>query len=153
MIVYRIAKRKSRANDLSGMGAYNEGGRWNSQGTYALYTSESRSLAILEILVHVEPSELPPNLFIMTIAIDENAPIFDVQLHHLPMGWRVPENSALKIMGSNLFDDKKYLAIKAPSAVVPSEYNYILNPRFPGYYDLVKVISIEEYNVDNRLLP
>lgn len=152
MTVYRIAKRKSRAEDLSGSGAYIEGGRWNSAGTYALYTSENQSLAILEILVHVDQTELPPGLFVMAISIDNSAPIKTIELSDLPEGWRTPENNALKTLGDKLFNSNKYLAIKAPSAVVPSEHNYILNPLFPGYRELVKVVSVEEYVVDGRLL-
>ncbi|MCI0493899.1 RES family NAD+ phosphorylase, partial [candidate division KSB1 bacterium] len=40
-------------NDLTGTGARQYGGRWNHKGTGIIYTSESRSLAILEYLVHV----------------------------------------------------------------------------------------------------
>jgi len=151
MRVYRIAKKKQRSNDLSGTGAYNEGGRWNNVGVYALYTSENRALAILEVLVHVEESELPPNLFIMTINIEDSAPVYEVKDSELPKDWREPENIALKTMGDKLFEDNKYIGLKVRSAVMPDEYNYILNPLHPDYKNLVKVISVEDYDVDKRL--
>jgi len=152
MIVYRIAKRKTRTNDLSGTGAYNEGGRWNSPGTYALYTSENRSLAALEVLVHVDESELPPNLFIMTIEINEKSPVYEMRDDQLPADWRIPGNLALQAIGDQIFRNNHYLAIKARSAVLPQEYNYILNPLFPGFYSLVKVIDVSDYEADKRLL-
>ena len=145
-------KKKQRSNDLSGTGAYNEGGRWNNVGVYALYTSESRALAALEVLVHVEESELPPNLYIMTIEIDDSAPIYEVKDSELPKAWRQPENIALKTLGDKLFGDNKYIGIKTRSAVMSNEYNYILKPLYPGYSNLIKVISVDDYNVDERLL-
>src|SRR4051794_4547055 len=99
MLVYRIAKKKIRSNDLSGQGAANEGGRWNNEGVLALYTSESRALAMLEILVHVEEAELPPNLFVMTIEIDDAAPVYTMPDVDLPADWRIPENLSLKQIG------------------------------------------------------
>lgn len=151
MILYRIAKKKERANDLSGQGAANEGGRWNSEGVFCLYTSESRSLAMLELLVHVDESELPPNLFVMTIEVDEIAPFLEIPDSELPKDWRVTENLLLKEKGDSIFNKREYIGIKVRSAVMPQEYNYLLNPLFPKYYDLVKVISIEDYIRDERL--
>ena len=151
MVVYRIAKKKSRANDLSGIGAYNEGGRWNNEGTYALYTSESRALAALEVLVHLDQSELPCNLYIMSIEIDDSAPLYKLPDSKLPANWRTPGNFELKTMGDRIFSENKYLGIKVRSAVMPNEYNYVLNPLFPNYGKLLRIIGTEEYNIDPRL--
>lgn len=151
MIVYRIAKSKERAKDLSGRGAFNEGGRWNNAGVFALYTSESRSLAMLEVLVHVEESELPPNMYIMTICLDDNIPIYEVKDKDLPNTWREPENIVLKNMGDRLLKEKKHIAIKVRSAVMPDEYNVVLNPLYPDYYNMVKVIKIDFLDVNERL--
>lgn len=151
MLVYRIVKLKIRTTDLTGTGAFNEGGRWNSEGVYALYTSEHSALAMLEVLVHVDEGELPPDMFIMTIEIADDAPIYTVPDEELPADWRVPENIALKEMGDKLFMDKEYLGIKARSAVMPDAYNYVLNPLFPGYYDVVKVVEVKPLPVDQRL--
>jgi RES domain-containing protein len=151
MLVYRIVKSEKRTTDLTGTGAYKEGGRWNSEGIYALYTSEHSALAMLEVLVHVDEGELPPDMFIMTIEIADTAPIFTVPDEDLPADWRVPENIALKEMGDKLFMEKKFLGIKARSAVLPDAYNYVLNPLFPGYYDLVKVVEVKPLGIDQRL--
>ncbi|MEO6815010.1 MAG: RES family NAD+ phosphorylase, partial [Ginsengibacter sp.] len=100
MLVYRIVKLKRRTKDISGTGAFNEGGRWNSEGVFALYTSENEALAMLELLVNVELAELPPNLFIMTIMIDDSAPVYKVPDRILPKDWRLPENIFLKESGN-----------------------------------------------------
>jgi len=151
MILYRIAKKRERANDLSGQGAANEGGRWINEGVFALYTSESRALAMLELLVHVDDTELPPNLFVMTIEVDDSAPFYEIGDIELPADWRLPENLAPKILGDRIFSEQKFIAIKARSAVMPREFNYVLNPLFPRYYDLVKVVAVEDYQRDERL--
>src|SRR5690606_6925540 len=142
MLVYRIVKDRKRARDLSGTGAFYVGGRWNSEGTYALYTSENPSLALLELLVHADESEFPPNLFLLTIRIDDKAPIAIVPDKDLPLNWRVPDNLALKQMGDRLFEEKMVLGIKVRSAVMPNQYNYVFNPLFAGYAKYLKVINI-----------
>lgn len=151
MIVYRIVKSRKRVNDLSGTGAFLEGGRWNSPGVYALYTSENRSLASLEVLVHVDESELPPDLFVIGIQILDTSLIYKVKDSELPSDWREPENIALKSLGDRIFGQNKFLGIKARSAVMPEEYNYILNPLFSGFRDLVKIDSVSNFTVDKRL--
>jgi RES domain-containing protein len=151
MIVYRIAKSKHRATDLSGTGAFLEGGRWNNAGMHALYTSENRSLAALEILVHTDESELPPNLYIMTIEVDESAPIYEMPDSMLPTDWRIPENIALKAIGDRILTTSEHIGMKVRSAVMPHEYNYVLNPTFPDFPKFVRVVNVEAYVVDKRL--
>ena len=48
--------------DLDGEGARLHGGRWNSVGTPVVYTSSTLALAVLEMLVHVDPEDLPKDL-------------------------------------------------------------------------------------------
>ncbi len=151
MLTYRIVKSEKRTADLTGTGAYNEGGRWNSEGVYALYTSENSALAMLEVLVHVDEAELPPGMFVITIEITDTAPIFTVPDEDLPKDWRIPENIFLKEMGDKLFIERKFVGIKVRSAVMQDAYNYILNPLFPGYYDLVKIREVKPLSVDQRL--
>jgi RES domain-containing protein len=152
MIVYRIVKKLTRAKDLSGIGAFKDGGRWNNEGTYMLYTSENSSLAYLESLVHFG-EDIPPNLYIMRLEIANN----DGNILHLldndyPADWMEAESSACKILGDSIMAERKYLAIKVRSKVNPYEYNYLLNPLFPRYHDLIDVISIEKLNIDIRLI-
>jgi RES domain-containing protein len=156
MVVYRIVKSLSRAEDLSGMGAFKNGGRWNSKGTYMLYTSMNSSLAYLENLVHFDESNLPPNLYIIAIQISDDASteklIYELPDAEYPTTWQLHENLDNKFLGDRIMTEKRYLAIKVRSAVNPSEYNFLLNPLFPGYHDRVKVKSVEPLNIDARLV-
>jgi RES domain-containing protein len=150
MLVYRIVKSEKRTKDISGTGAFNEGGRWNNEGVYALYTSENEALALIEILANVERAELPPHLFIMTIQISDKAPIYEIPDKKLPKNWRLPDNIFLKEWGSRIFFENDFIGIKALSAVMQTSYNYILNPRFHQYNKLIKVIKIKELELDTR---
>ena len=153
MIAYRIAKSQLRAEDISGMGAFRNGGRWNSKGTYMLYASENSSLAFLENLVHFDELNLPPDLYMISIEISiDESQVYRLPYPEYPVKWQLLENLENKKMGDRWMSEKKYLAVKVKSAVNPSEYNFLLNPLFPHYHDLVKVLSIEPLPIDSRLL-
>ncbi|SHN07793.1 RES family NAD+ phosphorylase [Mucilaginibacter sp. OK098] len=153
MIVYRIAKTLERAEDLSGFGSFKFGGRWNSKGTYMLYTSENSSLAYLESLVHFNEADIPSNLYITSIEIKNS----DKLIYQLPDSkysakWQLPENFENKLLGDKLMFNKQFLAIKVRSAINSSDYNFLLNPLFPGYHDKIIITSVQTIPVDNRLI-
>ena len=153
MLLYRIAKARRRTNDLSGMGAYTFGGRWNNPGTYMLYTSENSSLAYLENLVHFDSDIIPPNLFIMGIEVGGSPElIHTLPDHSYPRQWTRLGNLENKRLGDRWMREANYLGIRVRSAVNPKEYNCLLNPLYPGYAALVKVTSVEQLPVDNRLI-
>ena len=152
MLVYRIVKSEKRTKDLSGMGAFRAGGRWNDNGTYVMYTSENSSLAFLENLVHFDLEETPSDLYIMEITIKKEDLIFQIPDSNYPKDWLNTDNLACKRLGDQLFVDHKLLGIKVRSAVNQSEYNILLDPLFPGYHDLIKVITITKIPVDQRLI-
>ena len=141
------------AGDLSGLGAFKNGGRWNSKGTYMLYTSVNSSLAYLETLVHFNELDTPPGLYVTAIALrgDEGL-IYQLPDNEYPDNWLAPDNLENKIMGDKWIRENKFLAFKVRSAVNPTEYNVLLNPLFPGFHDKVVVNSITPLNIDTRLL-
>jgi hypothetical protein len=87
----------------------------------------------------------------MTIEIRAGAPIYEVPDSALPPDWRTPENIALKTMGDRILTSNQFAGIKVRSAVMPEEYNVVLNPLFPDFTRLVKVIKVEDYEADERL--
>ncbi len=152
MTVFRIVKSKNRINDLSGTGAFRVGGRWNQKGTYMLYTSENSSLAYLESLVHFTTLDFPINLHIIHLNIDDNAPIYRLPDKEYPKNWMEIGNAATQEKGTALMNDNHYLAIRVKSAINPEEYNYLLNPLFPDFQKMVRVISSAVINTDRRLI-
>ncbi len=57
MQLYRLCRQ--RYAELSGFGAKKTGGRWNRKGIAALYTAQNASLTVVEVLVHLDKTELP----------------------------------------------------------------------------------------------
>lgn len=150
MRLYRFC-RKRHANDLSGTGAKLVGGRWNSPGIAMLYTSESRALALAEYWVHVHPSNLPTDACVVEIEVPETARIISIPLSSLPEDWRAGSPLAsLRQSGDQWALNQQGLILKVPSAVMPLESNYILNP---VHQDMAKVslISIADYEWDRRM--
>ena len=152
MTVYRIAKAEFRALDLSGTGAFKFGGRWNSKGTFMLYTSMNSSLAYLETLVHFEEADMPPNLFITTMEVNDDSLIYELPDAEYPANWQTLDNLENKLISDILMREKKFLAIKVRSAVNPTEYNFLFNPLYPGYNDKLTIKSIEPIVIDARFI-
>ena len=152
MFVYRIVQSKIRTTDLSGTGSFKFGGRWNSKGTYMLYTSENSSLAYLESIVHFDEEFFPPNLFIVKIEIDNKAPVYTLPEKDYPVEWKQLELIKNKTAGDQWMTEKKILAIKVRSAINHFEYNYLLNPLFPRFHDLVKIVDVIEIKTDERFV-
>jgi RES domain-containing protein len=150
MTVYRIAK-KNYINDLTGEGARLYGGRWNKQGTALIYTSENRSLATVEYLVHIPMPLIPKDICIAAIEVPAVFPFFVLEEKDLPAHWMsfpAPLKLPEKIEG--LLRDDTFLSIKVPSAVVEGEYNILLNPGHTGMKE-VRISNIREYRFDERL--
>src|SRR2546423_471262 len=84
---WRIVKKKHAATAFDGEGARLMGGRWNSAGVRVVYISFSKSLAALEILVHLK---LPVTSKYLAIPVEfENALVEVFRPINLPTGWNV----------------------------------------------------------------
>lgn len=150
MIVYRISN-CNYAGDLTGTGARLYGGRWNSEGKSMLYTASTRALAVLEVLVHLNPLIVPDNFCLVEIEVPEDS-IYTLNPNLLPANWRsVSPQTALRNLGDAFLKQQTSLLMKVPSSIVPAEYNYLLNPLHP---DAVKarVVNRESFSFDERLI-
>jgi RES domain-containing protein len=151
MVLYRITK-CNFATDLSGTGARLYGGRWNSEGKAAIYLSSSRSLAVLEVLVHLTPLMIPSGYCLVEIEVPDHS-IINISFEQLPDNWRdVTGPAALKHIGDKFLKDQQYLLMKMPSSIVPMENNYLLNPQHSAM-KTVKVLKSEPFDFDSRLSP
>ncbi|HVY93244.1 MAG TPA: RES domain-containing protein [Bryobacteraceae bacterium] len=130
LIVYRLTRQRYSA--LDGEGARRVGGRCNKIGTPAVYTSEHASLAVLEVLVHIDKSELPRDYVLMAVEIEN---------HEIPAGTA----EAARAAGAS----KRHPVFRVPSIVVPCEANYILYPHAPGLR--ARILFIEPFSFDSRL--
>lgn len=148
--VYRIALAK-HARDLSGKGARLTGGRWNTKDTAVIYTSESRSLAAMEYLVHVSLTDIPPEIKITTIGIPEAIIPKEIDPSDLPKDWRKsPAPFLLGDIGAKWVSGMESLLLRVPSAVVLHEFNILINPAHPDMKS-VKIVDVESFIYDERL--
>jgi RES domain-containing protein len=100
MIVWRLCKKKHSAGPIDGEGARRYGGRWNHPGTPLAYCAASLSLAVLEMLAHVDPSALHSDLIAVRIDIPDDIWMKTMAARDLPKGWRAPTGcDALKDLG------------------------------------------------------
>ena len=135
---FRICKTRHLATVLSGEGARLNGGRWNSPGLPAVYTSSSLSLATLEVLVHLEDPELLANLFSwFPLEIpDDLAEWLDPGT--LPPEWLNDEpGPASRAAGDGWLKLRRSAALAVPSVVTPGEWNILLNPAHPDFPKLL----------------
>ena len=72
MRAFRLCRSSYPAYD--GEGARRVGGRWNSKGVRVLYMSENRSLAVLEVLVHLSGT-LPDKYLLGAADIPEDVAV------------------------------------------------------------------------------
>ncbi|ERM80474.1 hypothetical protein P872_21610 [Rhodonellum psychrophilum GCM71 = DSM 17998] len=148
MLVYRIAGSKY-AHDLSGMGAALFGGRWNKKGIPVLYTSESQALSLLETVVNTPPM-LVPQMELLILKIPDDS-IEEIKGDALPKNWfKYPAPTILAEMGSKWAIQKSTLALKVPSSIIPSSFNYLLNCWHPRFSE-VELLSREIFHFDPRL--
>jgi len=150
MRLFRIAK-KPYADDLSGEGARLYGGRWNKKGDPVVYTSESVSLAAMEVLVNLPAADLPDDLRLINIQVPDGAGIHEVKADDLPEGWtRYPPSKTLADMGRWWIESGETLLLRVPSAVIPWEWNVLINPRH-NMMKSVEIVSMEPFGFDERL--
>jgi RES domain-containing protein len=86
--VWRISKRKYAPAILSGDGGLRAAMRWNHKGHRIVYTSQSLSLATLELWVHTPPVEPLTSYVSVAAAIPEDLQITVFDQEALPPGWR-----------------------------------------------------------------
>ena len=149
MTVYRLSSGKYKT-DLSGKGAEISGGRWNSKGVAMLYTAQSRALAFAEVAMHIPYGIMPKDYHLISIHIPDTATILELTLQEMPADWRSnPHSDSTQKIGDQFIAEAKFLVLRVPSAVVPGDYNYLINPRHPQSID-VKVLNTEAFEFDSR---
>jgi RES domain-containing protein len=135
-----------------GEGARRAGGRWNSKGTRVLYLSENRSLAVLEILVHLS-GILPDKYLSGSADIPDNLPIERIVDEDLPETWStlIPaEQVATRRLGDAWVERQRSAILSVPSIIV-GERNYVLNPAHPDFARIA-FAEPEPFRFDQRLI-
>jgi len=145
MLLYRITKAEY-ADKLVASGFRN---RWNEDGEFVIYTSESRSLACLENLVHRSHSGNDILFRTMVIFVPDELPILHIQEQNLPKNWRECFCSACLKLGQKWYSENRYPLLTVPTSVIPNEYNYLLNAHHPSF-KRIELVSTEDFLFDSR---
>jgi RES domain-containing protein len=151
MLLFRIARAKYKPV-LSGKGAAAFGARWNSEGIEMIYTALNRSLAVVEVAVHLTWATVPADYTMLTIEVPNDIAIDEILPSQLPPDWnQLRHPKSCKEVGDRFVADGKFCLLRVPSVVVPGEYNLLINPTHPDFAR-VEVIRIEPFTFDQRLL-
>jgi RES domain-containing protein len=148
MIVYRLATALYK-NDLSGTGAKLYGGRWNSPGIPALYSTENISLAVLEILVRADKHTIPDTYHLIKINVPGTASIVNINKEKLKQDWK-DDIEYTQWMGDEFIKTNEGLLLKVPSAIVDEENNYLFNSNHKDFQK-VKILQTSVFRFDKRL--
>lgn len=149
MRVYRLV-RKKYPNPLSGEGAAQSGNRWNSKGTALIYCAASRALAMAEVAVHLSLGLLPKDYEMIELEIPRKVSIHTLELERLPQGWNsFPHLLQTQALGDEFVAAEKSCVLQVPSAVVPGDFNFLLNPLHREFAQ-VQVISRVDFPFDPR---
>lgn len=148
MIVYRITNSLYK-DDISGTGAKIKGARWNMPGSSMLYTAESISLSVLELLVHIGLQDIQNFYHLLAIAIPDNIVVTEINLNKLKKNWLEDEDYTA-FMGTEFLKTNESLVLKVPSAIINEEYNLLVNPYHPDFKK-IKIKRSNPFIFDQRL--
>lgn len=150
---WRIVRKKRLPDAFTGDGARLGGGRWNYPGTPVVYASESLSLAALELYVHFTRHDikLSKSLFAIPIDIPGSLKAVEVLIKDLPPDWRVsPPSFSTKDIGTEWVQKSRSAILRVPSAVIPEEYNLMLNPKH-GDFIKIRIGKPRPFTLDKRM--
>lgn len=116
-----------------------------------VYASATLSLAALEYLVNVGLDEAPGDLISISADVPASVSRKALAVADLPANWRTyPAPERLATIGTAWASSLESAVLVVPSAVIPEEMNWLLNPRHP---DAAR-ITIEKkaaFRFDRRL--
>jgi RES domain-containing protein len=129
--VYRVCRAIHAG--LDGEGAKRVGGRWNSPGYAVVYMAQSIGLAVLENLVHMSREDFPVGYVSVSAFIPDGVRILtegDVEKDIANVGSRGLGDIWLRSSASAV--------LRVRSAVVPQEFNFLLNP---GHTEFDRIVA------------
>jgi RES domain-containing protein len=148
--VWRLVTARFALDAFTGEGARLYGGRWNHKGVPMVYTAGSQSLAMLEMLVQDEP--LRARYVMIPAVLPTHPRIERATPEQLPDNWRdAAARQDLQVLGSEWTRRQSSAVLVVPSAVIPTETNYLLNPLHPAF-SRIEIGEPQEFVTDLRLL-
>jgi RES domain-containing protein len=149
---FRLARAEFRADIWSGDGGLHVDGRWHTPGRRIVYTSQSLSLAQLEVLVHISNRKHLPLLVQAAVEIPDDVQEDSVDLQRLPDDWRQfsPYPARTQALGNQWLKAIESAVLKVPSAISEGEWNFLLNPAH-GDFARLRLGTAKDYVMDARI--
>lgn len=150
LTVWRLVTGRFARSAFSGDGARLYGGRWNRKGVPLVYTAATQSLAMLEMLVQDEP--LRARYVMIEACIPKGVQIDRVKVDDLPADWRsTAARESLQAIGTEWAKKRGAAVLAVPSAVIPAEANYLLNPLHQDFRR-IRIGKPQRFETDLRLI-
>ncbi len=116
-----------------------------------VYASEHKSLAALEVRVHIDTTRKTRRYQCFAFQCDEN--LMDApRVGSLPKDWQPePPPPSLQRLGDAWVKAADSPILAVPSAIIPDELNCLLNPKHPNFAK-IKIEKPTDFTFDPRLL-
>lgn len=148
---WRIVKYRFARRAFDGTGAQHFGGRWNSPGLAAVYTAGSVALAAMELLIQLQDQEILRSYRVIEATFD-SAMIESVDPSSLPQRWTSSDAVVeTRRIGDLWLKEQRTPVLQIPSAVIPIESNYILNPQHSEFRSIM-IGKPLKFEFDRRLI-
>lgn len=146
MLVYRITP-KIYSHSLFAPGLP---GRWNGAGRRVIYTAESIPIAFMENMIRRKGIGFNDQFAIMVIEIPGTLRISKVDPESLAPGWRdYRDYKICQAVGKPWYDKNLSPVLKVPSAVLTTNFNYVLNAVHPDFHK-IKLVTVTALLPDDR---
>jgi RES domain-containing protein len=148
---WRLVKTRYAATAFDGEGARLYGARWNSPGIRVAYASSTIALAILEVVVHLVRPATATAYSLANVEFPES--LVDVlKASALPRHWDdSPPPQAVLDLGDRWVNEARSAVLQVPSAIIPAEHNYLLNPKHRDFAK-VTIVPPKPFKLDQRLV-
>jgi RES domain-containing protein len=114
-----------------------------------VYLAQSQSLAVLEVLVHLDSAAILEKYVVLRVDFDESR-VRDLNRSALPSSWRAdPPPLETQAIGDEWVGAGTSVAFRVPSTLVPGESNFLLNPRHSDFKTL-KIFKPQSFRFDPR---
>jgi RES domain-containing protein len=104
------------------------------------------------VLVHCDVDLLPADLLAIEIFVPKSVKLFELSVSELPRTWRkYPAPASLQRIGNAWLDRAGGCVLRVPSAIIPTESNFLINPKHPDLKKL-RVVRRFDFRFDSRLV-
>jgi len=148
---WRLSKAKHQKTAFTGVGTQYASGRWHYINVPVVYGAESLALAALEQFVHVTNEAMHIRYLSFELDIPPSLIIQVEDIATMPQRWRKqPPGQKSMTIGSNWVKSGRSTVLSVPSAVIPTERVFVINPNHKDF-SKIKIGPAEKFSFDSRV--